>query len=177
LMGRGKAYLVSGRGIRYLLGALAIGIIDYATKSWAAEFLASGMIHPVMPGFDLVLVFNSGAAFGILADAGGWQRWLFLGAGSAICLAVAVTLFRAKNKDAGFNIALMLILGGALGNMVDRLRQGFVVDFIDLHISGWHWPAFNFADMAISGGALLLLGGAFGLFSPKTREPIGKSGR
>ncbi|MEE3287747.1 MAG: signal peptidase II [Pseudomonadota bacterium] len=159
-----------GRGIRYLLGALAVAVADYATKSWALMFLESSMSTPVLPGLDLVLVFNSGAAFGILADAGGWQRWLFLGAGATISLAVAVTLLRAKSKDMPFNIGLMLILGGAFGNMVDRVRQGFVVDFIDLHFRGWHWPAFNLADFAISTGAILLLAGAFGLFS------VGSSG-
>jgi signal peptidase II len=159
-----------GRGIRYLLGALAVAVADYATKSWALMFLESSMSTPVLPGLDLVLVFNSGAAFGILANAGGWQRWLFLGAGATISLAVAVTLLRAKSKDMSFNIGLMLILGGAFGNMVDRVRQGFVVDFIDLHFRGWHWPAFNLADFAISTGAILLLAGAFGLFS------VGSSG-
>ena len=164
-----------GRGIRYLLGALVVAVADYATKSWALMFLEPSMSIPVLPGLDLVLVFNSGAAFGILADAGGWQRWLFLGAGATISLAVAVTLLRAKSKDMPFNIGLMLILGGAFGNMVDRVRQGYVVDFIDLHFRGWHWPAFNLADFAISTGAMLLLAGAFGLYSigslKSRREP------
>jgi signal peptidase II len=133
------------------------------------------MSIPVLPGLDLVLVFNSGAAFGILADAGGWQRWLFLGAGATISLAVAVTLLRAKSKDMPFNIGLMLILGGAFGNMVRCFRQGYGVGFIDLHFRGWHWPALTFADFAIRSGAMLLLAGAFGLYSigslKSRREP------
>ena len=162
--------LERSRGIQYLLGALLIGTLDYVSKSWALMFLEPGMSRPILPGFDLVLVFNAGAAFGILADAGGWQRWFFLVTGGVICLGVAITLLRAKSHEVHFNGGLMLILGGASGNMLDRVRQGYVVDFVDLHFKGWHWPAFNFADFAISTGALLLLAGAFGLFSIGSRK-------
>jgi signal peptidase II len=162
--------LERSRGIRYLLGALVIGVLDYVSKNWALMYLEPGMSRSILPGFDLVLVFNAGAAFGFLADAGGWQRWFFLVTGGVICLWLAITLLRDKSKEVHFNSGLMLILGGASGNMLDRARQGFVVDFVDLHFKGWHWPAFNLADFAISIGALLLVAGTFGLFSIGSRK-------
>jgi signal peptidase II len=101
-------------------------------------------------------VFNKGAAFSLLADAGGWQRLLFIG--------IAITasawigwLLRRHAGDRVFCLALALILGGALGNVVDRITIGAVVDFLDFHAGGWHWPAFNVADIAISCGAVLLV--------------------
>ena len=104
----------------------------------------------------LALVFNPGAAFSFLSDAGGWQRWFFI----ALALAVSgwlTLLIRSHAAERLLPLAAALILGGALGNVIDRIRFGAVVDFQDVHAAGWHWPAFNVADSAISLGVALLI--------------------
>ena len=110
----------------------------------------------MLPFFNLALVFNPGAAFSFLSDAGGWQRWFFV----ALALAVSVwltLLIRSHAAERLLPLAAALILGGALGNVIDRIRFGAVVDFLDVHAAGWHWPAFNVADAAISMGVALLI--------------------
>lgn len=110
----------------------------------------------MLPFFNLALVFNPGAAFSFLSDAGGWQRWFFV----ALALAVSVwltLLIRSHAAERLLPLAAALILGGALGNVIDRIRFGAVVDFLDVHAAGWHWPAFNVADAAISLGVALLI--------------------
>jgi len=108
------------------------------------------------PFFNLVHVHNTGAAFSLFADQAGWQRWFFL-AVALIASGVILWLLRATRGRAPFSIALSLILGGALGNVIDRLAYGHVIDFLDFHVAGWHWPAFNVADSAITLGAGLLI--------------------
>jgi len=138
--------------------ALAGGIIlaDFATKAW---MLATFRLHEalaVTPFFNLVLVFNPGASFSFLADAGGWQRWFFV----ALALAISawlIVMLRRHARERLLPTAFALMLGGALGNVIDRLRFGAVVDFLDFHAFGWHWPAFNVADSAITIGVILLL--------------------
>ena len=138
--------------------ALAGGIIflDFASKAWV---LSSFILHErlaVTPFFNLVLVFNPGASFSFLADAGGWQRWFFV----VLALVISGWLFVTIRRHAAERLmptALSLVLGGALGNVIDRLRFGAVVDFLDFHVAGWHWPAFNVADSAITVGVILLL--------------------
>ena len=114
----------------------------------------------VLPFFNLVLVFNSGAAFSFLADAGGWQKWFFVVLALAISTWIVVMLKRHA-ADVLQSTALALVLGGALGNVIDRLRFGAVVDFLDFHVAGAHWPAFNVADSAITVGVLLLVWHSF----------------
>lgn len=139
------------------LGVAAIVLVlDQLTK-----FTVSGSFAPyesveVTPFFNLVLVHNRGAAFSFLADAGGWQREFFI----AVALVASVWITWLLRKHAGeklFCFALALILGGAIGNVVDRVLFGAVVDFLDFHAFGYHWPAFNVADMGISVGAALLV--------------------
>ena len=137
------------------LAALVIAL-DQLAKRWALSALQSGERIEVTPFFDLVLVFNPGAAFSFLSDAGGWQRGFF------VVLALAVSawltfLIRRHAAERLLPLAAALIMGGALGNVIDRLRYGAVVDFLDLHAFGWHWPAFNVADAAISVGVALLI--------------------
>jgi signal peptidase II len=103
-----------------------------------------------------VLAFNKGAAFSFLAGAGGWQTPLLVAFALVACVIVTVLLLRSPGRTL-FCAGLALILGGALGNLIDRLRLGHVVDFLDLHAAGWHWPAFNVADSAITVGAALLI--------------------
>ena len=139
-----------------LIAALTL-VADQVTKWLAMDGLAAYRPEPLMPLVDLTLAFNTGAAFSFLANAAGWQRWLL----SGIALAVALYLLhwlRGLAADRRFEAAgVGLILGGAVGNLVDRLRLGGVVDFIDVHYGGWHWPAFNIADAAITVGVALVL--------------------
>jgi signal peptidase II len=140
----------------WLLVAIAVAVLDQTTKALIQAALQPGARIDVAPFLDLVLVFNTGAAFSFLAGAGGWQRGLFI----AIALAAAaliVHLLRRHPGDRLFCAGLALILGGAAGNLWDRLTLGRVVDFVLLHAHGYHWPAFNVADSAITVGAGLLI--------------------
>jgi signal peptidase II len=131
-------------------------VLDQVTKHWVMQVFALHEVKEITSFFNMLLVFNKGAAFSLLADAGGWQRVLFIGI--AITASVWIGwLLRRHAADRVFCLALALILGGALGNVIDRITIGAVVDFLDFHAGGWHWPAFNVADIAISCGAVLLV--------------------
>jgi len=141
----------------WLLLALGVIVIDQLTKNLALRGLAHGERVPVFPGwFDITLVFNPGAAFSLLADAGGWQRNFLIGMG-LLAACVLIWLLRQHGSQRLFATGLALILGGALGNVVDRIFLGQVVDFLLLYHRTWHWPAFNVADSAITVGAALLI--------------------
>lgn len=131
-------------------------ILDQLTKHWVVEAFSFAEARPVTSFFNLVLAHNSGAAFSFLAGAGGWQRLFFI-AVATVASAVIVYLLRKHAHQTLFSLALSLVLGGALGNLIDRIRWGYVVDFLDFYYGGYHWPAFNVADMAITGGVLLLV--------------------
>ncbi len=126
-----------------------------------SKWIVLGVLHPgetryVAPFWNWVLAFNPGAAFSFLSDAGGWQRWFF----TIVSLAVSgwiLTLLRRHCSEFRLSLALTLVLGGALGNVIDRIRFGAVVDFIQWHAAGYYWPAFNLADSAITLGAVLLI--------------------
>lgn len=137
--------------------AAAIVILDQIVKWWALAALEFQQPVEVLPFFNLTLVFNRGAAFSFLAGAGGWQRLFFIGLALMIAAALAVWLARSGWRQRGLAATLALILGGAVGNVLDRVRFGYVVDFLDFHAFGWHWPAFNVADAAITVGAIGLL--------------------
>lgn len=137
-----------------LLVAFGVILFDQITKLWVLQSFAPGEALPVTSFFNLVLVFNPGAAFSFLADHAGWQRWFF----AVIALSISGWIFwqlKTLRPKSLFSIGLALIMGGALGNLIDRLWLGMVVDFIDLHVAGWHWPAFNVADSAVCIGAVL----------------------
>lgn len=146
---------------RVLLGWLALTAaiigLDRLTKFLASAHLAYNDPVAVLPFFNLTLLHNTGAAFSLLDDAGGWQRWLF----TAIALLVSAVLLRWLARIAGRNAvlscALSLLLAGALGNLWDRLAYGYVVDFVELYYRQWSFPAFNVADSAITVGAALLI--------------------
>ncbi len=142
--------------IRWLGLALAIILCDQLSKLSIMHAYAYGESHKLTSFFNLVLVYNPGAAFSFLAKAGGWQRWAFIALGIAAALFITYLLKRHSGQKL-FCTALSLILGGALGNVVDRLLYGHVIDFLDFHFRGWHWPAFNVADSAITCGAILLI--------------------
>jgi len=149
--------------------ALVIAVVDQAVKALVQSGLAPGEVVRIAGFFNFVLVFNTGAAFSFLAGASGWQREFFV----AITLAAAVVivmLLRRHPGDRLFSFGLTLILGGALGNLYDRLTLGKVVDFLDFHALGWHWPAFNVADSAITVGAALLVLDA--LLAARRKDPV-----
>jgi signal peptidase II len=134
----------------------AIVLADQITKWMVLSHFAPGERLELTGFFNLVLVFNKGAAFSLFANAPGWQTPLLVAFALAAALIVSVLLLRSRERRT-FCAGLALILGGALGNVIDRLRFGQVVDFLDLHAAGWHWPAFNVADSAITIGAALLI--------------------
>ena len=117
----------------------------------------------IMPYFNLTYVHNTGAAFSFLSDAGGWQRWFFAGLAVIISTVMVVWLAKLKQHETLLAVALSLVLGGAIGNLIDRLAYGYVIDFLDVYYQSWHWPAFNIADSAITLGVVLMLLESFGL--------------
>lgn len=136
--------------------ALILLIADQLTKVLILGYYKLGDATYVTSFFNVVRVHNSGAAFSFLASASGWQRWFF----TAIGIAAALFILWMLKSHAGqklFSFALACILGGAVGNVIDRLLHGYVVDFLDFHYAGWHFPAFNIADAAISVGAVCLI--------------------
>ena len=145
--------------------AAGVALVDRITKEWALAAL-DGTVA-ILPSLNLVLVHNRGAAFGFLSQAGGWQRWFFIAAGVAIGVFVAVWLRRAVRSGGRWLPAgLSLVLGGAIGNVWDRIARGAVVDFIDVYYGRFHWPAFNVADAAITVGAALVILAAFRAAAP-----------
>ena len=141
---------------RWLAVSVAIVVADLATKMWVTRVFAPGEVLTVTPFFNLVLVHNTGAAFSFLAGAGGWQRWFFMAVSIVVSIAI-VWMLRRHHGDRLMATALALVLGGALGNLYDRVTLGQVVDFVQLHAAGYYWPAFNVADSAISVGVVLLV--------------------
>ena len=144
------------RWIRWLAVSAAVIVADLATKAWITHAFAPGEVIRVTSFFNLVLVYNTGAAFSFLAGAGGWQRWFFMTI-SVVVSAVIVWMLRRHDREAWLATALALVLGGALGNLYDRATIGHVVDFLQLHAAGYYWPAFNVADSAISVGVVMLV--------------------
>jgi len=141
---------------RWFAVAAAVVVADQVTKALVLARFAHGERLELTSFFNLVLVYNKGAAFSFLAQADGWQTPL-LAAFALVAIAIVGTLIVRRPAERLFCAALALILGGALGNLIDRLRFGQVVDFLDFHAAGWHWPAFNVADSAITIGAALLI--------------------
>jgi signal peptidase II len=147
----------SSSGMLPWLGlALLILIADQFTKVLILGYYKLGDATYVASFFNVVRVHNSGAAFSFLANAGGWQRWFFTGIGIAAALFI-VWMLKAHAGQKLFSFALACILGGAIGNVIDRSLYGYVVDFLDFHAAGWHFPAFNIADSAITIGAVCLI--------------------
>nr|BAL56691.1 signal peptidase II [uncultured Gammaproteobacteria bacterium] len=137
--------------------AAVVAALDQLTKIWIAARLPLGQSVEVLPCFRLTHVRNPGAAFSFLASASGWQRWLFLGLAVVAAGAILVWLWRLDERKPWEGVGLALILGGAIGNFIDRARFGYVIDFLDLYYQSWHWPAFNLADAAITLGVALLM--------------------
>jgi signal peptidase II len=142
------------------LSVLVIAL-DQTSKYLAEVLLDLHQPVPVLPSFNLTLTYNTGAAFSFLAGAGGWQRWFFLGLGTAVSVGLIVWLWRLKPGDNWLAVALALILAGAVGNLIDRAWLGQVIDFIQVYYDRWYFPVFNVADIAINIGAALLVVDSF----------------
>ena len=148
------------RPVHWFSLAAFVVLLDRATKLAVLESFLPGENRTVTGFFNLVLVFNKGAAFSFLASAPGWQTPFFVALAVLACLIVSFLIVRYPQK-ALFCCGLAFILGGAFGNLWDRLQWGHVVDFLDFHAAGWHWPAFNVADSAITLGAAILIAESF----------------
>ncbi len=132
-------------------------LLDWQTKQIASELLVLYRPHEIFSWLNMTLAHNYGAAFSFLSKAGGWQRWFFTVLASAVTLVMLVWLLRLPRQEWRTGLALGLIIGGAIGNLIDRIQLGYVVDFIDVYFRDWHYPAFNVADSAITVGVVLLL--------------------
>ena len=148
--------------LKWLWLSAAVIALDQASKLWIeGSFEPYQRVALINGFFDLTLAYNTGAAFSFLADAGGWQRWFFTLLSSLIAVLLVVWLKRLPAGDRLNAAALALIIGGAVGNLIDRLAHGHVIDFLLLYYRQWYWPAFNVADSAISIGVVLMLAAMF----------------
>jgi len=148
---------VKKRGIWWVWLSLLVVVLDQMVKhliSISLDYLDS---VPLLPYLNLTLVHNTGAAFSLLSDASGWQRWFFMTLSGGVSLALVVWLYSLPQQRKWLSASLALILGGATGNLIDRVLHGYVVDFIDVYYISWHFPAFNIADSAITVGAVMLI--------------------
>lgn len=136
---------------------LLILFADQATKILADALLVYRQPVPLLPMFNLTLVYNTGAAFSFLSDAGGWQRWFFMLLSFGVSIALVIWLQKLASHEKLQTVSIAMILGGAIGNLIDRSIYGHVIDFIDVYYQNHHWPAFNIADSAISVGVTLLI--------------------
>lgn len=141
---------------RWLLLAALVIVLDQYSKWLVLQHFELYQNLILTSWFNLTLAYNTGAAFSFLNDAGGWQRWLFVVLAVVIAVVLLVWLQRVSHLRLQA-LALALVIGGAIGNVIDRIRLGYVIDFIDWHYRDWHWPVFNLADSAISVGVVLLI--------------------
>jgi len=153
---------------RWLWISAPVVIIDQVTKWLALKYLPQHTIE-LAPFLNLSLAFNTGAAFSFLADASGWQNLFFVGIAIVVSVVILVMVRRLGASEIQVAIGLTLVLGGAIGNVIDRIRFGYVVDFIDVYYRAWHFPTFNVADSAITLGATLLVLDALGLSWDRAR--------
>ncbi len=147
--------------LRFLSISVLVLLLDQATKLWVDASMALYQTIEVSNFFQLTYLRNTGAAFSFLSDAGGWQRWFFVALASIVSIVITVWVSRLPATGRWMAISLTLILGGALGNVIDRIAYGYVIDFIDIFYQGCHWPAFNIADSAICIGVVMMLVDSF----------------
>jgi signal peptidase II len=150
--------------LKWLWLALLAVLLDQGSKLAVDASMHLYESIPVMPYFNLTYVHNTGAAFSFLSEAGGWQRWFFSGLALTISAGITVWLAKLQKHETLLAAALSLILGGAIGNLIDRVAYGYVIDFIDVYYGNSHFPAFNIADAAINLGVFLMLAESFGWF-------------
>ncbi len=154
-----KDLTVKQSGVRWLWLALLVFVLDIGSKLFVMNTMGYGWANriEVLPFFNLLYVHNYGAAFSFLSDAGGWQRWFFATIALTVSGMLAYWMCQTPASNKILNIAYALVIGGAIGNLFDRLVHGFVIDFLDFFIGTNHWPAFNLADTAICIGAGLIV--------------------
>ena len=145
----------------WLLLSVLLIIVDQVTKLWAEAQLSDGSVINILPVLNFKLAYNTGAAFSLLADAGGWQKYFFSAMAVSVSAYLTYAISQAKASEKQLVIAYSLVIAGALGNLVDRIRIEKVVDFIHVFYQSWHFPYFNVADMAITIGAILMIMDAF----------------
>jgi signal peptidase II len=153
---------------RLLWLSVLVLVLDQLSKFWIMARFEEYEVLVVWPVFNLTLVYNTGAAFSFLSDAGGWQRWFFIGVAIVVSIVMTVWLTRLRPAERLTGFGLALVIGGAVGNLIDRIWLGKVVDFLQWHWEEWYWPSFNVADSAITVGVILLL--IDGLFAGGQRE-------
>ncbi|XOD70193.1 MAG: signal peptidase II [Sodalis sp. (in: enterobacteria)] len=148
--------IIRSTGLRWLWLTLIVFLLDLGSKHWILKKFFLGESIPIIPFINFIYVINPGAAFSFLADREGWQRWMFSTIALLISMVLLVIMYRSKNRSIS-NVAYAMIIGGALGNLWDRIIYGVVIDFIDFNIKDYHWPAFNLADVGICIGAILII--------------------
>ncbi|VAX76498.1 Lipoprotein signal peptidase [Serratia symbiotica] len=149
--------LISATGLRWFWVAVIVLVLDLVSKQWVLSCLPLGQSKPFMPWFNFFYVRNYGAAFSFLAECAGWQRWLCTVSACAVVVVLLLMMYRTCAKKKINNISYSFIIGGALGNLSDRLCDGFVIDFIDFYIGNWHYPTFNLADSFICVGSVMIV--------------------
>ncbi|MBZ2170109.1 signal peptidase II [Marinobacter sp. F4216] len=164
----------TGSKLKWLWLAVLVIIIDLGTKAMATAMLTYATPVPVFPMFNLTLLHNTGAAFSFLAGADGWQRWFFVVLALGVSCVLVYWLRNLKRHETWMAVAIVLILGGALGNVYDRVVHGYVVDFLHFYWRDWHFPAFNIADTAITIGAAMMI---LDMFRNSDREGDGDAER
>ncbi|MGB5451226.1 MAG: signal peptidase II [Sedimenticolaceae bacterium] len=143
--------------LRLLWISVVVVVLDQLSKFWMLASFDEYEVLTVWPVFNLTLVFNTGAAFSFLSDAGGWQRWFFVAIGVVVSAVMVVWLGKLQARERLTAYGLAFVIGGAIGNLIDRVWLGKVVDFLQWHWQDWYWPSFNLADSAITLGVVLLL--------------------
>ncbi|AXW85997.1 signal peptidase II [Lonsdalea britannica] len=162
-------HAMKSTGLRWLWLALVVLVVDLGSKQWVMTHFQLGESLPLIPFFNLTYAHNPGAAFSFLADKDGWQRWFFAVIALAITAALLVLMYRSSASQKLNNMAYAMIIGGAVGNLTDRIVHGYVIDFVDFYINDWHYPIFNIADAGICIGALLIVLEGFFVSSEKKK--------
>lgn len=162
--------LFSQTGWRFWWLAVLVLVADQLSKIWVLQNFSLGESIKLLPVFNFTYARNYGAAFSFLGDAGGWQRWLFTAIAVVVTSILSVWLSRLKPTQLKLSLALVLIVGGAIGNLIDRSLYGYVVDFLHVYYQNWHYPIFNIADCAITIGAALLIWDSFSAESDDVQE-------
>lgn len=160
-------------GLIWLVLSVVLVLLDQWTKMIAVGALDYGIPVPVLPGFNWTLVHNYGGAFSFLSDHDGWQRWFFLVVSTGVTLVLIEWLRRTARRHWILCLPLSLLIGGAIGNLIDRSRFGYVVDFIDVYYGNAHWPAFNLADSGITVGIVMLI--AYEIFGQRESQSRGET--
>ena len=143
--------------LKWLWLSLVLFAGDQASKLWVVANFDLYESKALLPSLNFTYVHNTGAAFSFLSSAGGWQRWFFVGIALVASITLIIWLSRLKLSERWMAVTLSLILGGAIGNLFDRISYGYVIDFIDVYYQAWHWPVFNIADCAIFIGVVMML--------------------